>query len=265
MYGSYFFSYPSIFEHYLNKKKSLFFEKSLVFYTHQEPELGSLEHQAAILNNAYKVYFMCKHDAESLVSSGLSMSKVRVVYFGLDSDCVRIDINRNFRPTVLLASKYGERKGLSILPSLVRSMPSWRFVVLGRDWESFISANELHLLENFEYHQFNKSNRTKYMSQANVFLSLSHLEGGPVPLLESMFHGAWPVVTNTGFAPDLIQHGVNGILLGLNPTVGEIKAAISSANFLTGDPQDTVRGLTWDRIVRFVCEDHAAILNRLRS
>ena len=263
--GSYFFSYPSIFEHYLTIKKSLFFEKSLVFYTHLDSELGSLRHQAEVLNNAYKIYFMCKHDADSLVSNGLSISKVRIVYFGLDTECVKIDFDRNLRPTVLLASKYGERKGLSILPSLVKSMPDWRFIVLGRGWETFIATNKLSQLENFEYYQFSKATRTKYMSQANVFLSLSNLEGGPVPLLESMFHGAWPVVTNTGFAPDLIQHGKNGMLLGLNPTTNEVKEAILKAKFLTGNPQDTVRELTWDRISRFVIQDHAEILNRLRS
>ena len=39
-----------------------------------------------------------------------------------------------------------------------------------------------------------------------IFVSLSIHEGGPLPVLESMCCGAYPIVTNTGFAFDVLNN-----------------------------------------------------------
>ena len=46
-----------------------------------------------------------------------------------------------------------------------------------------------------------------------IFVSLSIHEGGPLPVLESMCCGAYPIVTNTGFAFDVIRPIVDGTLV----------------------------------------------------
>ena len=46
-----------------------------------------------------------------------------------------------------------------------------------------------------------------------VFVSLSIHEGGPLPLLESMSCGCYPVVTNTGFASDIITSSKYGKII----------------------------------------------------
>ena len=38
-----------------------------------------------------------------------------------------------------------------------------------------------------------------------VFISVTSYDGGPIPLLESMACGVPPVITNSGFAPDIIE------------------------------------------------------------
>jgi glycosyltransferase involved in cell wall biosynthesis len=59
-----------------------------------------------------------------------------------------------------------------------------------------------------------------YCGEGDVYLMLSRLEGAPLPLIEMMGLGMWPISTPTGVAPDLIVHGVNGHLVspfdGLN-------------------------------------------------
>jgi glycosyltransferase involved in cell wall biosynthesis len=52
-----------------------------------------------------------------------------------------------------------------------------------------------------------------YYGEGDVFLMLSRLEGGPLPLLEAMGLGIWPICTDTGLAPEIITHGVNGHIL----------------------------------------------------
>ena len=49
-------------------------------------------------------------------------------------------------------------------------------------------------------------------SKMDVFVSPSILEGGPVPILESMMSNCVPVASKTGFCPDIINHGQNGFL-----------------------------------------------------
>ena len=46
-----------------------------------------------------------------------------------------------------------------------------------------------------------------------IFVSLSVHEGGPLPILESMCCGAYPIVTNTGFAFDVLRDRNDGILV----------------------------------------------------
>ena len=115
---AYFFSYLSIFERYL-EKNSHYENRSIILYTHNDPELGSSEHQVEILNRAFSVHFYCSRDAEKLVALGLKQEKVRVALCAVDVDCVR-DQNISREPkTVVLASKYGSRKGLETFPELV--------------------------------------------------------------------------------------------------------------------------------------------------
>ena len=109
--------------------------------------------------------------------------------------------------------------------------------------------------------QFNKKNRSKYFSKAKIFLSLSNLEGGPVPLIESMALGVIPISTSTGFAPEFIKDGTNGYLLPLNPNPDFIVSKIISVNKLTESPEFSVAHLTWDRIARLTYSDLLSITN----
>jgi len=53
----------------------------------------------------------------------------------------------------------------------------------------------------------------------NVYVSPSKVEGGPMGVLEAMACGIPVVVTNTGFAGDIVKNGVNGFIIPFdNPT-----------------------------------------------
>lgn len=251
--SSYFFSYVTIFEHYLNQDVPRFSGKSIVLYPHNEIEMGTLEHQVKILNQAFKTYFFCSTDAEQLVAHGLMRSKVEIAHCAVDVDCVFNPIETKSSNTVILASRFGPRKGLSILPEIVRTMPHLKFIALGRGWEGFISDTRLNLLNNFDYYPLNKATRNEFFSRAGIFLSLSNLEGGPVPLIEAIAMGCVPVVTRTGFAPDLIQHNINGFLLKNPPEVSEVRAALASACLVKVEP--ILGFLTWDRITQLMIRD----------
>ena len=64
-----------------------------------------------------------------------------------------------------------------------------------------------------------------------VFCSLSLHEGGPMPLLESMSCGVMPVVTNTGFAYDVLGKDHSDCLISTDSTPAEIVASILKKYF----------------------------------
>jgi glycosyltransferase involved in cell wall biosynthesis len=185
---------------------------------------------------------------------------VRLVYFALDVDCIRDNkVARNLK-TVVLASRYGPRKGLELLPELIREMPDWNFIALGRNWEEFIDLTGLSSLSNFSYILFDKKTRSENFSKAGVFLSLSNLEGGPVPLIEAMLLDLIPIATDTGFARDLIVDNENGFLLKQCPSVNEVKEAIQNSSSISEKPSAVVKHLTWDRFSQIVLMDHREIM-----
>lgn len=257
---SYFFSYITIFERYLNINPSKYENRSIVLFPHAEAEIGTVEKQVEILNKAFAVYFFCSRDAQNLVEKGLEPNKVRLAYCAVDVDCVSSPFIKRKEKTIVLASKFGWRKGLSILPEIVKLMPDWQFVALGREWEKFLNDSKLSHLPNFNYIELNKSTRNHFFSESKIFLSLSALEGGPVPLIEAMSAGAIPVATKTGFAPDFISDSINGCLLEINPTPLEVVEAIMKAESIqNSSPVPTVSLLTWDRITSMTIIDKAKI------
>lgn len=53
--------------------------------------------------------------------------------------------------------------------------------------------------------------------RADVIAVASLAEGQPLPLMEGMACGAFPVTTDVGIAPELIRHRVNGLLVERSP------------------------------------------------
>lgn len=259
---TYFFPFPSIFRNYLARNSTRFENKSIVLYTHNEPELGDLGDQAKLLNKAFVTYFMNSRDAEVLISHGLSRDKTRVVFFGIDTECVKLGHQSRVERSVVLASRSGPRKGLELLPEVVRALPEWSFTLLGRNWENFIKDSGLKHFENFSYQELSKESRTKVFSQNQVFLSLSNLEGGPIPLIEAITLGLIPISTDTGFARDFIKDGENGFLLSTTPSVKEVKTAILNSSKIAPIESSQVNHLTWDRLAKILLTDHLEICHQ---
>jgi glycosyltransferase involved in cell wall biosynthesis len=261
-YGAYFFSYPSIFESYLASNDARVKGKSIVNYTHNLDELGSLEHQAHILNQAFSVHFNCSRDAESLIEFGLKPEKVRLVYGAIDESCRNYIETEKETNLIVLASRFGQRKGAELLPKIVNSLPEYSFCVLGRGWDEFINTSGLSIAPNFIYKNFDKLSRDHVMSRAEIFLSLSNLEGGPIPLIEAMSMGCLPIATDTGFARDFIQDGRNGYLVPRFPKADEVIEAIKNIGLLEISPSIAVRDLSWDRLAEIVIKDFESILKQ---
>jgi glycosyltransferase involved in cell wall biosynthesis len=252
---AYFFTQPTLFENYFRRMPDHLAGRSVVLYTHNDKSLGDDLHQAEILKKCSKVHFMCSLDAERLVKSGLPESKVRIILGAVDSNCFRILGVERKKNSILLSSKYGPRKGGQTLSALIKSMPNWSFTIFGTGWEEYIHNERLNDYSNFEYILWNEDDRNYLMSRNSIFLSLSNLEGGPIPLIEAMNCGMFPIATNTGFARDVIDDGHNGRILPIDADIEKVKSAITDAKLNEVQSVQAVSELSWDRLTRFYLSD----------
>jgi glycosyltransferase involved in cell wall biosynthesis len=115
-----------------------------------------------------------------------------------------------------LSSSFYERKNPDCLLQLIKLLPHRQFVLLGRKWNQYARFEEMRAQPNFTYLQLPYRDYPDVYATFDVFLSMSSLEGGPIPLIEAMMGNAVPVASRTGFAPDLIRHGENGFIFDLD-------------------------------------------------
>jgi glycosyltransferase involved in cell wall biosynthesis len=62
-----------------------------------------------------------------------------------------------------------------------------------------------------------RSELVKFYSEIDVLAIASYAESQPLPLLESMAAGCFPVTTNVGIVPEIIINGVNGLVVERSP------------------------------------------------
>ena len=88
------------------------------------------------------------------------------------------------------------------------------------------------------------------MTKFKVFLSLSNLEGGPIPLLDALSCGMYGVATDTGFARDVIKPDINGSVVKLPVDIFEVRDAILSSNAKSIPIDENIYKYTWEFIAK---------------
>lgn len=98
-----------------------------------------------------------------------------------------------------------ERKNPQYLLDLANSAPQLNFRVLGKNWRKSVYLKDLLLLPNVEYVEISGALSSSDFDECGIYLMLSKIEGGPMPLLESLAAGLVPICTRTGFVEDLLE------------------------------------------------------------
>lgn len=249
--GCYFFSHLSLYLAHLDELERRA-ARSLVCFTHPTYPRSKAASVARALDRATHVVVLASAHREALVADGVDPSRVSTVAPGADPE--RFRPHRRGSGAVGFCSAFYPRKGPETVAGLVAALPGRRFVLLGRGWEQWDGFAALAGLANFEYRQSAYERYPDFYDEIDVFVSPSRLEGGPVPLLEAMMANAVPVATTTGFAPDLIDHGVNGFLCDVGAPVERFAELVEAAYDLSPevDVRATVAHRTWDRFARTV-------------
>ena len=244
--SAYFFSHVGFFRDVLLRHPWIGSRHNLVFFTHPEDKYGlTREVTAFLLGRADVVVSMSHLFADDLVRDGVSRSSINVATVGADPGLFHSHVRGT--GTIGLCSCYRRRKGGQRIVEIVRAMPDREFVLCGRNWREWPEFSLLENLPNFTYVEWPYSRYPEFYQGLDVFLTVSHLEGGPVPLVEAMMSNVVPVASRTGIAPDIIDHGKNGYVVDVDAPVSLITNLIREAGDLSADVRASVEHLTWQR------------------
>ena len=139
------------------------------------------------------------------------------------------NLNCNQIRDVIFVSNFYERKNPELIKSLIEFRKDLHFTIYGKNWEKYEKYTKLKKLSNLEYKNFIYSNYPEELGKHKIFCSLSKIEGGPVPLLESLAAGLIPVVTDTGYCRDVLPNEYLRFILPIESSLEEISVRIDSA------------------------------------
>ncbi len=201
------------------------------------------------LNQTTKVITMGSRARDDLIAKGVQPDRIAYVLCGADPDFFK-GHERSAAGLVGFSAAYYLRKDPDRIFEIVEAMPHRSFLLLGRDWEAYPKFSDLIALENFEYVTAPYADYPALYKRMSVFVSPARLEGGPIPLIETMMENIVPVASDTGFAPDIIEHGRNGYIFPVDAEVGHVCDLIDQAFENRQDIRKTVRHLTWQNLAR---------------
>ncbi|MGG6269257.1 glycosyltransferase family 4 protein [Leptolyngbya sp. AN03gr2] len=241
---AYFFSHYSLYPIALKNTPHVWGAKSVIWYTHPKP-IGTGEAELVhALNRSTKVVATNSAFVKLLRDQGVQEKTVTTILGGADPTFFQP--HERSQGMIGFCSSYKDLKAPDTIRQLIQLMPNRKFLLLGRKWEEYDRFSEMLAQPNFTYVEAPYSDYPGYYAQMDVFVSTSQLEGGPIPLIESMMCNVFPVVSHTGFAPDIIQHGQNGFLFEVGSPPEVIRDLIEQAYRSTTDIRKTVEHLSWE-------------------
>ncbi len=244
--SAYFFAHQSVAIRVLARDPNVWRGCRLVQYTHPSHSTAPARQAEYIyaLNRQSRVLTMNRRTCEALIASGVHPERVTTLVGAADPERFRPHQRRG-NGIVGLSSAYYPRKNPDLLAAVVHAAPDLQFILIGKDWERWDGFPALLACPNFEYLTIPYEDYPAAYGRMDVFLSTSTLEGGPIPLLEAMMCNLVPVVTNTGFAPDIIRHGDNGYLFPVDAGAYQVVPMIRAALANRCDVAATATHLSW--------------------
>ena len=205
-------------------------KKSVCIFTHFDMNNCNFE----LLNSIKLVSHMSSHQMAISIGNGLSMSNSKLLTLGVDMHrhypLKQSFLNKKLAekyPYIKSTEKrsyigictrltdkktYTKRKNYDSLIKLINILVKRgdKVLIIGDGWQNIeVKKNKENLLIPHKppYADFNL-----FYNLMKVFVSVTSYDGGPIPLLETMACGVPAVITNSGFAPDVIDTNQKGKL-----------------------------------------------------
>ena len=200
-------------------------QRNFVNYTHDNKELKQYLEVFKLTNF---IIVQNSSTKQSLLNYEIPIDKILVLPNPIDFEKFKFS-NLNKERDIIFVSNFYYRKQPDLILSVIKSNPNLTFTIYGKGWESYSRFNELRACKNLIYSQFEYENYSNVLARHKIFCSLSSVEGGPVPLLESLSVGLIPIATDTGTARDIIPFRYHDLIIPIDSTYVDVNMAIKKA------------------------------------
>ncbi|WP_162302011.1 glycosyltransferase [Croceibacterium ferulae] len=251
----YFFSHYKLFTAVYAKESLVRNALNYVWFTHPNfIDAGAIKNFVTAMQHADGIFTANSNHRRALEFLGLEPQRLHTIIGGADSELFTYKA-RSGRAVGIVGAYY-ERKCPDLLLAVIKAAPDMQFLLLAPDpseianarlsWNNFANFDALLSCENLTYVTAKYEDFPRYFKEIDIYLSLSNLEGGPIPLVEAMFSNCVPVATRTGFVEDLVVDKVNGRILDCEPKVDAVIEALRwAASDVSTDVRSTVLDFSW--------------------
>ena len=249
---------------------------SICLYTHYDHQQCSPK----ILNQVRGLIFNSSLQMATAVANGIDPSICHLVHYGVDQSLHR-PLSDNYSRDVVVQDlglgkwekfygnavgfcgrywnkpSYTRRKNYQLILDLVKSLFATNIpvILLGSGWDNLLPKEYLHS----DHIRVVKTEYKYYpliYNAMKVLVSPSLYESGPFPVLEAMSCGTFPIVSATGFSPDIIKSDLFGQVLPLTASSSDyllhINHKLSSVSTTRSHLHLHASNYTFDNLARFL-------------
>lgn len=221
--------------------------------------------------NAFKGILAISNKHKNILTNyGLNEKKIVVAHSGIDTDFIARVIDRGTdtvignKPTIMYAGSFYEGRGINQILKLAELNPNYEFHCIGE--ERISNKNNL-----FYYNKMPRNELIRFLSNADILIApytsnsksvsgqnISNYQS-PLKLMEYMALEKPIISTNVGAIPEIITHGLNGLLFnendiyGMSKSINEILTNKDLKETLSINAGIHARNFTWKKRVNLVC------------
>ena len=205
--------------------------KSVPIVAHVRQEIESAKVRRYELDRVEAVIAISRQIEQSLIAGGVSASKVRTVYSGIDlskrqlthdDQTIRQMIGIPNEAVLLgTVANLFPRKGYEVmlraLPSIIRTIPTAHYVVVGSDDSGYADrlkqlAQKLKIADHVHIVGFQDPVQP-FLASLDLYVHPALMEGFGIAVVEAMAMGKAVVATTTGGLPEVVAQGETGLLV----------------------------------------------------
>ena len=209
-----------------------------------------------ILLKLNRILVLNESDKLLLFSHGIPARNILVVHGGIDRNRYYPSVKKPLEQFALITGDAKQRKNPQKIVELITLCGEVNFIICGRYWKEYLESNGIYLT-NLKVLDYEPKLNEMLMRQASVFITLSHQEGGPYPVLEALASGTPVISTPVGWSPELLD-GSNGRLIEFDTEIEAIRGLIFACIELKSLVycKDLLNGrFTWHEFARLLYED----------
>ncbi len=185
-----------------------------------------------------KIFYVSENGLQYTARKLVNCKKMQVSRLGISNSTSFAEIKKTETLTIASCSIFSPIKRIELIIEALSIIPphikiKWIHFGDGPKYEDLLaqSKNLLGSKKNIEYvfNGFiqNRDLLNNYLKRnINLFINVSSTEGLPLTIIEAMSFGIPAIGTDVGGVSEIIEHGINGILLPANPTPQEVVKAI---------------------------------------